>query len=183
MSVDSLYDPPSDHKETYKLFSKHILPELKNIHSIFNLGGMGDISSRIKEMMEHHNASFNVEFKEGKLSINCELYDEFEPVIMTYQIEIEKVNGSESKPLYNIYIEPHGSPNYDEEVYDGEYYIASSIYLQDLSIRGVLEVIKIALDNATKDWSVGEGPEAEGPIEVQLRSDPNKKVVFEAYFD
>ncbi len=182
MSVNPLHDTPSDHKEIYKLVSKHILPELENIDNIFNLGGMENIFSYIKEMLERHDADLNVEFKWGKLRIDCGLYDEVEPIVMNYHIEIEKISHSGSEILYNVWIEPHGSSNYDEEVFFGEYYIADDIELFELSKSGVIEVIKIALDNATKDWSE-EGPEAEGPIEVQLRSHPDKKVVFSAYFD
>jgi len=115
---------------------------------------------------------------DGMLYIFCELYNEgVDPIIMEYEIKV----GKDPDSTYYIFIDTKGSPDYPEQ--DGlEYYIAGNIEEEGLSEDGLIEAIRIALDNATKDWS-DEGPEATGGITVELISDPGKKLEFSAYFD
>ena len=143
-----------------------------------NRGGIPpEMVSYIEEMVMFHpnvepgSAAVGVN-PDGKLYVECRLQNERDPILMEYTIEI----GNDPSPTFYIFIETFGSDN------SGRYYLSSNIEEIGLSENGVIEAVKLALDNGTKDWSE-EGPQAEGPIEVELKSDPGKKLIFKAYFD
>jgi len=146
-----------------------------------NRGGIPpEMVSYIEELVMFHpnvepgSAAVGVN-PDGKLYVECRLQNERDPILMEYTIQI----GNDPGPTFYIFIETFGSSKYEQGL---EYYLSSNIEEIGLSENGVIEAVKLALDNGTKDWSE-EGPQAEGPIEVELKSDPGKKLIFKAYFD
>ena len=150
-----------------------------------NRGGIPpEMVSYIEEMVMSHpnvepgSAGVGVN-PDGKLYVECRLQNERDPILMEYTIQI----GNDPGPTFYIFIETFGSSKYEQDEEESlEYYLSSNIEEIGLSENGVIEAVKLALDNGTKDWSE-EGPQAVGTIEAELKSDPGKKLIFQAYFD